>query len=97
MAMGVDLIDGQRDLLCAGCLPKGETVALVKRDAPAEVRQCERALTVAAIGRADQLKEHVELGDRQELPLTEHPPGRGKVSAEHANLTDVRLRHDRLP
>ena len=81
--MGVrrDLVDGQRDLLGAAGLGEDEAVALVDRDPAAQVGQRERALAVAAVGRADQLEQRLVLGDRQQLPSQNIQPAGAKLPA----------------
>src|SRR3954471_863392 len=91
--MSCDLRHGQRDLFRAAGLGEYESAALMKRDAPAQVRQGERRLSVSAVGSADQLEQRLVLRDRQELTLAEHPAGRGEVPGEHANLANVWLSH----
>ena len=87
--------DGQRDLLGAAGLGQDEAVALVDRNPPAQVGQRERALAVAAVGRADQLEQRLVLGDRQQLALAEHPARGGEVAREHPDLADIWLCHRR--
>ena len=93
MAVRRDLLHRQRDLLGAAGLGEDEAVALVDRHPAAQVGQRERALAVAAVGRADQLEERLVLRDRQELAFAEHPAGRREVAGEHPDLADIRLRH----
>jgi hypothetical protein len=91
MAVDRNLTHCQRDRLDAAGLGQGKAVALVNWKAPAHVGQCERALPVAAIGGADQVKQGFELGDRQQLSFAEHPAGRRKIAGEQANLSHKRL------
>src|SRR5215217_2403133 len=69
----------------------------MERDAPAQIRQPECALSIAAIGRADELEKCLILGDRQQLPLAEHPARRGIVAGEHPNFTNIWLCHEVSP
>src|ERR1044072_680403 len=61
--------------------------------APLEIRNIERLLAIAAVGRADQSKERVVLGNRHLLTLTKGPAGRRKVAAKHSNFTYKRFAH----
>jgi hypothetical protein len=61
--MSRDLLDRQRYFLGASGLGKNKAVALMHRKAATKVRQCKCALSVATVGRADQLKERLILGN----------------------------------
>src|SRR5829696_7497927 len=98
MCVRRDLLNRDRDLLRASRLGELEGAAapraLMDRHAAAQVGYAERRLTVAAVGRPDQLEQRLVLGDREQLALAEHPPRRREVPAEHPNLTDVWLGHE---
>jgi hypothetical protein len=97
-----DLLDSQRLLFGPGLLAElvGGAVgagAHVDRHSAGEVGQVERLLAVAAIGGADQLEEHLVLGDRKGLAFAEHPAIGREIPGEHADLTDIGLSHRATP
>src|SRR5690606_37785136 len=71
----------------------GRPGARMDRDAPAQVRQREGDLPVAAVGGADQLEERLVLRYGQQLALATHPAQGCEVAPEHVNLADVGLGH----
>src|SRR3569832_1848424 len=83
---------GFADLIGNACLRSH-----VERKTATEVWQREGALSVAAIGRADQIEERVVLRNRKERSVTELPAGGIEASAEQTNFTDVWLNHLRSP
>src|SRR3954447_12431989 len=67
--------------------------SLMDRDAAAQIGEAEGALSVATIGGADQLKQHIVLRDRQQRPVAEAPAVRREVAAEHPDLADIGITH----
>src|SRR5437763_622136 len=88
-----DLAHRQCDLLGAARFGEDKSVAEVERKAAAKVRQRERALTVAAVGRADELKQDLVFRDGKQLTLAEHPACGSEVAGEHTDFSNVRLCH----
>src|SRR5262245_48461671 len=72
------------------------TLALVYRDAAAQVGQGERRLAVTPVGGAEQREQRRVLGDRQDLPVAGRPPPRGKAKAKQLDLTQKWF-HDEFP
>src|SRR6185369_7322584 len=93
MAVGRDLRRRECNLLGAPRLSQNESVPLVNRYPTAEIGQGKGALTVAAVGCSNQLKQCFVLRNRKQLTFAKHPPGWGEVSSEHSDLTYVWLCH----
>jgi hypothetical protein len=53
-----------------------------------QIRQIEGGLTVPAVSGSDQGKQDVVLRDGQYRTIAKRPAYRGKISAEHTNLTN---------
>src|SRR6185369_239069 len=92
------LLYRQRLLLCAGHFTNliGRAVrtgAHVDWYAAGEIRQIESLLAVSAIGRSDQLKEHIVLRNGECLSFAEHPAVRSEVACEHSDFTDIWFWH----
>src|SRR5262249_44830822 len=73
---------------------EGKTRTDMHRQAALQVGQCECLLTIAAVGRADQIEQSIILGDRYERPVAERPADRGKVAGKHTDLADKGAAHD---
>src|SRR6185503_14138757 len=101
MTMGGYLLGRQRDRLDAAGLADQERAAAarshVERHSAAQIGQRERALAVAAIGRADQGEQGLILGNRQQRPVAEAPAVRIEIAPEHADFADEWSAHDLLP
>src|SRR4029077_14289435 len=67
--------------------------ALMDYGAAAKVRQRERVLSIAAVGRADQTEKRCVAGDREQRSVAERPSLRGEVPGERADFSNVRFRH----
>src|SRR5450755_4199135 len=88
-----NLGDGQRHFLHTAGLGKRERVAEMKRNAATKVGKRERRLSIAAVGRADQIEQGLVLGNREQLALAEHPSRGGKVASKHSDFSNVGLCH----
>jgi len=98
MVVGGNLLRVQRNAFRAGRPPDNiarqpGALTIVDRDSALEVREAERALSVAAISGADQVEKRFVLGNGQQLPGTRHPAGRRKIASEHDDLANERLGH----
>ena len=67
MSVRRQLLDGERDRLVATGLRQAEAISLMNGDSTSQVGQRERALPIATIRGADELKERLVLGDGQKL------------------------------
>jgi hypothetical protein len=67
------------------------------REPAPQIGQSEGALAVAAIRGSDKVEEGFVFGNREQLPLAEHPACRSKIAREDTYLTDVGLAHGQVP
>src|SRR5690349_19577714 len=65
----------------------------VHRCSTLQVRQCEVALAVSAVGRTQQREQSRVLGERQELAVTPSPTLRRKVEGEDTDLGNEWVGH----
>jgi hypothetical protein len=65
----------------------------VHRNAAAQIGQSEGSAAIASIRRAEQRKESRVLRDGKQLAIAKSPATRGKVEANHHDLTDERFTH----
>src|SRR5262249_15685690 len=97
-----DLLRGQGDALRAGGLPqhvvaRARALAGPDRHAAAQGREGEGGDAVAGEGRAEQLKQRLVPGDREELSLAEGPANRGEGESDQGDVTKVRRVHRNPP
>src|ERR1051325_2240402 len=91
-----ELLDVDRDGGRAAFLAERVAVAHMDGHLPAQVRQRERRLPVAAVGCAEQRKERLILIDRQGLSVAQRPALRGEVKTHDFDLTQERFGHSSL-
>src|SRR5207247_10870149 len=91
------LLASQRDFFGAAVFREGEPVAVMKRDAAAQIGQGKGRFSIASVGGADQLKEGLVFRNGKQLSLAKHPAGGGKVACKDSNFSDVRLGHKVSP
>src|SRR5438309_870868 len=91
--MGGDLADGQRYFFRSPCLRQRKAIPEVQGNAPSQVGQSERRLSVATVGCADEIEQRFVFRYRKQLTLAEHPSRGSEVAGEHANFSNVRLCH----
>src|SRR6476620_6710046 len=96
MAVRGYLRNRHRYLLRATGLGQDEAIPKMKRDSASQIWQREGALTVTAVGGADQLKEGFIFRDGKQLSFAKHPAGGREVPREDSYFTDVRLSHRSL-
>jgi hypothetical protein len=68
----------------------GDAAARTDDGAATQIRQRERGLPIAAIGRTKQREQGLILIDRQQLAIGERPAGRRKVSRKGHDFAEKR-------
>ena len=93
MSVRRNLINSERDFLGSTGFGENEGGVLVDGNAAAQIGQSEGFLPVAAVRRSDQLEKRFVFGNGKQLASAKHPAGGSKISREHSDFTNVRLRH----
>src|SRR5713226_10626497 len=88
-----DLIHRQRYGFHAAGLSQNEPVAKMNRHSALQIGKSKGLLSIATVGRADQLKQRFILRDREQLAVAKRPSRDSKVAREHPYLTNIWLCH----
>ena len=94
MVVGGHLAQGERMEFLATVLAFDEALTLMDSAPPAQIRQGEGGLSVAAVHRAEKGEQRLVLVDRQKLAIALSPPLRRKVEAHDSDLGKKWRPHD---
>src|SRR5687767_9279404 len=92
MAMGGNLSHRQRNAFNTTRFCEDKIVAMMQRQAAAQVWKSKGGLTISSVRRPNKGKEPIVLADGQDLAFAKHPAYRREVPGKNSNLSCKRHR-----